>query len=219
MTDKNKTEIVVILDRSGSMMSIQKDMVGGFNTFIEEQKKVPGKCSVSLYQFDTEYGVVYEQKDLNEVPSLELVPRGGTALLDAVGLTSVAVGARLAKLPEEQRPGAVILLIITDGQENSSKEYTYEMVRKTIETQEKTYAWKYVYLGCDASTMKEGGMLGIANTSSYKGTGQGVNAMYGVVSRSVGSYRNAVAAAGSSAVCDFNIAAEIPEEPEETSSN
>src|SRR5437879_5693749 len=111
MTNQNLTHIVAILDRSGSMMSIREDMQGGFNNFIAEQAKTPGEVRVSLYQFDTEYDTVYENKPLAEVPALVLEPRGGTALLDAVGRTITTVGQKLAQLDEDDRPGLVVVVI------------------------------------------------------------------------------------------------------------
>src|SRR4051812_27922369 len=101
---ENSTEIVFILDRSGSMSGIAADMRGGFATFVEEQKKLPGECLVTLTQFDDHYDVVYQGRPIAEVPALDLQPRGSTALLDAVGRTVDDVGARLAKMAKHDRP-------------------------------------------------------------------------------------------------------------------
>src|SRR5262245_2857992 len=108
MTKPGYCEIVVLLDRSGSMQSIAKDMEGGFDHFIKEQKLVPGDCKVSLYQFDTDYEAVYVGKPLAEVPRCELKARGSTALNDAFGRTINATGARLAAMPEHERPSKVV---------------------------------------------------------------------------------------------------------------
>lgn len=176
MTDKNLTEIVAIIDRSGSMYSLIGDTIGGFNSFIEEQKKGPGKALLTLVQFDTQYEINYQAKDVNEVSPLDetsYVPRGGTALFDAVARTVNEVGQRLSKTPEDQRPGTVIFLVITDGQENSSQEFggtqgqskVSEMVKHQIEK----YSWEFVYMGGgDLETQKAQGIsLGINSNKIY----------------------------------------------------
>ena len=100
MTDPSYTDITMVLDRSGSMQSIKDDTVGGFDAFVDEQRRLPGRCTVSLVQFDNEYEEVYTGRDLAEVPSLTLVPRGSTAMLDAIGRAANATGVRLAAFPE-----------------------------------------------------------------------------------------------------------------------
>lgn len=160
--NKDKTEIVFILDRSGSMASIAADMRGGFDTLIEEQKKVGGECLVTLAQFDDQYEIVYEGKPIAEVPKLELVPRGGTALLDAVGRTIAATGERLAKMPEVDRPARVLVAIITDGQENRSIEYTAAQVAAMIAHQKEAYAWSFLFLGADANAIEVAKSYGIS---------------------------------------------------------
>lgn len=123
MTRPDYTDIVVVLDRSGSMAGIKFDMEGGFNTFIAKQREIAGVCRVSLYQFDTVYEPVYQGIQVQEVPLLELVPRGGTALYDALAKTIVTTGERLAKMAEPDRPGKVVFIVITDGAENASEEH------------------------------------------------------------------------------------------------
>lgn len=192
MTDQNKTEIVVILDRSGSMDSIRADMEGGFKRFIEEQRAQPGVCAVSLYQFDDQYDVVYEDKPIAEVPPLSLLPRGWTALLDALGKSVVRVGERLRAKPEHERPGAVIVVVITDGQENKSTEYNRQQVRTLITLQEGTYNWRFMYLGADASAFAEAGSLGIVTAAQYSPSRKGVQNLYAAASASVSSHRSNV---------------------------
>ena len=188
MTDKNKTDITVVLDRSGSMFQIQGDMVGGFNRFVGEQAKQPGECLFSLYRFDHHFETVFEGLNAWQVPPLELVPRGNTALLDAVGRAIVATGQRLAALPEDQRPGAVIFMIITDGQENASTEYTYAMVQDAIARQKSEFNWQFVYLGSDLSTSREAQRLG-TQALNYQANAQGVGAMYASMDCAVSSLR------------------------------
>ena len=187
-------EIAIVLDRSGSMESIRADMEGGFKTFMDEQRNQPGECVVSLYQFDDRYEVVYEAKPIAEVSALGLKPRGSTALLDAVGRSLTAIGERHANLPENQRPGAVVVLIITDGAENASREWDLERVKSAIADAENTRKWKLVFMAADASAFAQAGQYGF-NTARMGLVGKnsaGVGAMYAATSASVGSYRSAV---------------------------
>ena len=125
MTDDNRVLIAVLLDRSGSMSSIKTDTEGGFAAFIDQQRGLNRDVRVTLAQFDTEYDVVYADRPLADVPPLALEPRGATALYDAIGRLVSDVGAELAAQPEEERPGAVIVVVLTDGHENSSREWTH----------------------------------------------------------------------------------------------
>jgi uncharacterized protein YegL len=192
MTDKNLTEVAIILDRSGSMSSIREDMEGGFRRFVEDQRKEPGRCVLSLYQFDNEFSVVFEERDVREVSSLGLSPRGSTALLDAVGRSCLKIGERLAKKPEDLRPGGVVVMVITDGHENASKEWTKSSVRQLVERQQRDYNWKFVYLGADMAAFTDAGALGIATAAMYTASARGTEALYNVTSNSIGQYRAAV---------------------------
>jgi Mg-chelatase subunit ChlD len=171
---KDLCEIVVVLDRSGSMESIKNDMIGGFNTFIAEQKKLPGECLVTLTQFDTEYDIVYSGKPLKDVPGLELVPRGSTALLDAVGRTINDVGARLKATAEDQRPERVLFVIVTDGQENVSHEFTITAINQMVTHQRDKYKWEFVYLGANQDSFAEAQKLGIHIAQNFKADAMGV---------------------------------------------
>src|SRR5574342_1273726 len=138
-----KTEILVITDRSGSMVTIANDVIGGYNTFIEEQRKIPGEEKVSFTQFDTEYEVIYAGKPLADVPKLDnqtFVPRGGTALLDAIGRTLNEQGQRIAT---EDWADLVIVCIMTDGEENSIRECTRELIQEMTAHAEKN-GWKFI---------------------------------------------------------------------------
>lgn len=187
---KDLCEIVVLLDRSGSMQTIKSDMEGGFDRFMEEQRKMPGECRVSLFQFDTDYEAVYEGRQVADVPKCSLVPRGGTALVDALGRTINAVGDRFAKSPESDRPEKVVFLVITDGQENSSHEFTTQKVREMVKHQADAYRWQFVYLGADASAFAEAGKLGIAIPVQFSATAKGADRMYARTSAAVCSYRS-----------------------------
>lgn len=166
MTNPDLTHIYFLLDRSGSMASISDDTVGGFNTFIAEQRKHPGKCRVTLAQFDDRYEVVYADRPIAEVPGLQLQPRGMTALLDAIGRLVTDAGASLASLPEHERPGTVIVGIMTDGHENASQEWTHPAVKSLIQQQTETYDWEFLYMGADQDAIEVGTGLGVAAARS-----------------------------------------------------
>jgi hypothetical protein len=194
MTDPTYTDITMVLDRSGSMQSIKDDTIGGFDAFTSEQRRLPGRCTVSLVQFDNVYEEVYTGRDLADVPSLTLVPRGSTAMLDAIGRAVNATGARLAAMPEDRRPGTVIVGIMTDGLENASREFTYPMVKALIEQQEQVYGWTFMYMGANQDAIEVGASLGVARDRSLTYAGPKVAAAMGAYSASVGTIREAVAA-------------------------
>jgi uncharacterized protein YegL len=165
MTEQ-RTHIAVVLDRSGSMQSIRDDAEGGLKAFLADQAEVPGLATVSLYQFDHEYEAVYESRDVRELPDFRLTPRGNTALLDAVGRTIAHVDAETAK----DRPDQVVVVVVTDGQENSSREFTPAQCRELIEARERL-GWKFVFLAADATAFAEGAamsMPGARSMSSLK---------------------------------------------------
>ena len=194
MTDPTYTDITMVLDRSGSMQSIKTDTIGGFDAFISEQCQLPGRCTVSLVQFDNEYEEVYTGRPIAEVPSLTLVPRGSTAMLDAIGRAVNATGARLAAMPEDRRPGTVIVGIMTDGLENASREFSYPSVKALIEQQEQAYGWTFMYMGANQNAIEVGASLGVARDRSLTYAGPKVAAAMGAYSASVGTLREAVAA-------------------------
>jgi uncharacterized protein YegL len=195
MTKPNATLINIILDRSGSMKSIASDTIGGFNQFIEDQKKVTSdETLVSLYQFDNEYTPVFENRPLAAIEALTaatFVPRGNTALLDAIGKTIVSTGEFLAKMPEDQRPSLVIMVIITDGQENCSTEYTRAQIFEMTQHQTEVYKWQFVFLGANQNAIAEGQKIGMraVNSMSYAANSVGIGATYGAVSSNLAKSR------------------------------
>lgn len=141
--DHSLTEIICVIDRSGSMGAIRSDAIGGFNTFLRDQQQESGTARMTLVLFDHEYEIRYDAVPLQEVEPLDTttyVPRGTTALLDAVGRTIDDVGKRLADTDESERPAQVIIAILTDGLENASSDYSWERVSKMIEHQREKYA-------------------------------------------------------------------------------
>jgi len=187
----NKTDITIVLDRSGSMLSVLDDAVNGFNQFIEDQKKVEGEATVTLVQFDTVHEVVYKGKKLEDVPSLDLQPRGFTALLDAVGKAIAEIGEHLKAMTEDDRPKQVIFVILTDGRENSSKEYSLQQVKQMIEHQTNVYKWQFVFLGANQDAIQVAGGMGISAgaTMTYAATPEGTRDAFAAVSSGMSRYR------------------------------
>lgn len=169
MTNPDRHHVVILLDRSGSMIAVKSDTEGGLRAFLAAQAEAPGDTTVSLYQFDDRYEAVYENKPLAEVPDFQLVPRGMTALLDAIGRTITTVGGQLAAMPSGDRPGEVVIVIFTDGQENASGEYTQSVIKHLITQQQEQYGWKFVFLGADQDAFAVSGGIGIRadSTLSY----------------------------------------------------
>lgn len=159
--------IVLVLDRSGSMERVKSDTEGGIKSFMDEQLATSPDATASLYQFDTEHEAVYRDTPIAEVPKFELHPRGGTALLDGIGLTIADVRARRASIAPEDRSD-VVVVITTDGEENSSREYTQALVR-TLLTQVQEEGWAVLFLGADQDAFTVAGGIGIARgqTLSY----------------------------------------------------
>lgn len=197
MTDPTYTDITMVLDRSGSMQSIRDDTIGGFDAFLAEQRSQPGRCTVTLVQFDNEYEEVYVGRDLADVPGLTLVPRGSTAMLDAIGRAAHATGARLAALPEERRPGTVIVGVMTDGLENASREFSYADIKALVEQQEQVYGWTFMYLGANQDAIEVGASIGVARDRALTYAGPKVAVAMSAYSASVGTLRKAAAAGAS----------------------
>jgi uncharacterized protein YegL len=212
MPNPNATEIVVVLDRSGSMASVKSDMEGGFNTFIEAQKKLPGECNVSLFQFDTEHDVVYTGLPLANVPPLVLTPRGGTALYDAVALAVKTTGERFAGMPEISRPGRVIVMVITDGHENASLKHTAQQVSAMVKHQHEKYSWQFAYLGVDENVFAHAQDIGISVAAKYRGTSLGVSNTFAAMSNSTSHYRSASVNARGAVDAELYMAADIPDD-------
>lgn len=163
------TDITMVVDRSGSMAAIREDAEGGINEFIKTQAAAPGDALLTLVQFDTEYEFVYNAKPIKEVLAYGLHPRGATALLDAVGRAIAETGKRLADMPEDQRPGLVAFVVVTDGHENSSKEFHLAKIKEMITHQREKYGWQFTFLGADEKAFDQGMAMGFApqNVAQY----------------------------------------------------
>lgn len=189
MTNPNLTEIIVVLDRSGSMTSIKNDMEGGFNAFIAKQREVPKDIRVTLVQFDTVVETVYQERPVKDVSALELVPRGSTALYDALGKTINAVGSRLKAKPEKDRPHQVLFVIVTDGEENASQEFHAKQIQEMITTQRDVFSWEFIYLGANQDAFAVGHAIGVTrNLVGYAGNKIGTAGLWASVSRGAAEY-------------------------------
>lgn len=185
----NLTEIVFLLDRSGSMAGLEKDTIGGLNGFIDKQRQLEVKTVVTTVLFDDKYELLWSGADVEKIrlTDKEYFVRGSTALLDAVGKTILDVGWRLSGMREEERPGKVIFVIITDGLENSSKEFTYSNVRGLIKHQQEKYNWEFIFLGANIDASKEAKNMGICEDNAYnfEASRDGVGIMYCVAAEAV----------------------------------
>lgn len=191
MPNQNLTLIAFLLDRSGSMQSIKSDVVGGFDAFLTEQRGGDGECRVTLAQFDDEYEVVYHAVPVDEVPALELNPRGMTALLDSMGKLITDTAAEIAALGEDDKPGSVIVAIMTDGLENSSHEWSRSAIKSLVEQQTNQFGWEFLYMGADQDAVEVGRDLGVkAEQAVTYGRGKSREAM-AAMSGNVRGYRNA----------------------------
>ena len=172
------------------MYALSKDVIGGYNKLIDDQKAIPGEANFTLVLFDTQTQTIYENLPIQKVPKLtdkEYFPTGATALLDTVGAVITSMGKRLAGTPEEQRPGKVIVAIMTDGEENSSKKFTKSQIKEMIETQQKTYKWEFLFIGAGIDAFSEAGGIGISasctrsmshDSKGMAGTFGGISARY-----------------------------------------
>ena len=170
--NKNLTEIAFILDRSGSMAPVTEAAITGFNEFLRDQQKTEGQARLTLVLFDNEYLVPLDCIPVQEAVTLNTrtyVPRGSTALLDAIGTTIDRLGARISTMPEPDRPGQVIVAILTDGYENSSEKFTWKDISNKILEQTNTYKWQFLFLGANQDAIATAANLSIAaaNASSY----------------------------------------------------
>jgi hypothetical protein len=160
------THITVILDRTGSMESIRDDTIGGFNAFLEQQKAETGVASLTLVQFDSQdpYEVIHRFKPIGEIPELNretYVPRASTPLLDALGRGINDLEASIGELKEEDRPAKVVMVVVTDGQENSSREFRKDQIEKMVKEKTEKNAWQFVFLSADLAAIGDARAVGI----------------------------------------------------------
>lgn len=192
MVDSNYTHIAVVVDRSGSMSTIQNDMIGALDTFFKEQAEVDphAKVLVDYAQFDDQYEKVFSDTDIKKAKA-QLQPRGLTALLDGIGKTITDLGTKLKALPEAHRPGKVLVVIITDGGENASREYKQDTVKKLIQQQESEYDWSFLFLGANIDAVAVGASFGLSRGSTLTYDTANVDNTIGSLSMATSAYRGA----------------------------
>jgi hypothetical protein len=203
MTKENLTSINVIIDASGSMSYLTHDTIGNFNTFLAEQKVVPGEAVFTLCTFNSDYRLTHDFVKIASVPALTnktYIPQGGTALLDAMGTTINSVGQKLAAMPEDERPSKVIFLIITDGHENASRNFNSAQIKEMVSHQRDKYSWEFVFMGANIDAIAAGTNLGISmnNTMNYEATKGGTHKLFNTISESMTHYRG-----GAASTADF----------------
>ena len=187
---KNLTEIVFILDRSGSMAGLEGDTIGGFNAMIEKQKKEPGEALISTVLFDHESQVIHDRMDLQKIQPMtgkEYYVRGCTALLDAVGGAIHHIGNVHKYAREEDRPEKTLFVITTDGMENSSRKYSYKKIKEMIKRQKEKYGWEFLFLGANIDAAKEAARFGIDAdcAADYHADSNGTAVIYEAMSEAV----------------------------------
>lgn len=180
---KGLTEIVFILDRSGSMSGLEKDTIGGFNSTIEKQKKEEGEAFVSTVLFDSEMEVLHDRVPLASIAPLtekEYYARGCTALLDAIGGAIHHIGNVHKYARDEDRPEKTIFVITTDGYENASRKYTSDRVKQMIERQKEKYGWEFIFLGANIDAIETAKSFGISEerAANFVNDGDGIEVMY-----------------------------------------
>ena len=192
---KDKTLIVLIIDRSGSMSRLIDSTLEGANALKNEQANLPGKCEFELIVFNNEVMQLIPPTDINEVPDIstsQVYPNGGTALYDAVGMTIERVGKRLAAMPEDQRPEHVLIGIQTDGEENMSRKFHGEQIQNMVKHQTDIYNWKFQFLGAGIDAIAGAKSIGIsaANAFAYAATIESTRNMLGSLSREYTAFRS-----------------------------
>ena len=191
---KGLTELVFILDKSGSMSGLEKDTIGGYNTMLEKQKKIRGECHITTVLFDNNYELLHDRFDIravNPITENEYQVGGSTALLDAIGRTIHKIGNAQKHTAEAYRAEKVMFVIITDGEENASREYSLAKIKAQIERQKTNYGWEFIFLGANIDAVQTAGRFGIAadRAVEYLADSEGTNLNFKVMSAAVAEFR------------------------------
>ncbi|MBU0996903.1 MAG: hypothetical protein KKE16_02545 [Firmicutes bacterium] len=192
---KGLTEIVFILDKSGSMSGLEEDTIGGFNSMLEKQKKVEGSALITTVLFNHTYEMIHHRKSLDQVSPItekEYQVGGSTALLDAIGISILSTKKNYIDTLEEERPEKVLFVITTDGIENASKEFQYQEIKSMIEHQKQAFDWEFLFLGANIDAESEARKFGINpdRVANYNHDRRGTKAHYDSVSDAVSSLRS-----------------------------
>ena len=190
----NQTELVFILDRSGSMAGLEADTIGGYNAMLARQQAEPGDATVTTVLFDDKYELLHDRialKGIRPITDKEYYVGGSTALLDAVGRTIQKIVSVQKHTAEEQRAGKVLFVITTDGMENASHEYSYERIKQMIELEQEKYGWEFLFLGANIDAIATAARFGIHadRAANYHADGEGTRLNYQAVSAAVSSLR------------------------------
>ena len=204
---KGLTEIVFILDRSGSMAGLEKDTIGGYNSMLKKQKKEEGDAIISTILFDDKAEILHNRKDLYDVRSItdkDYYVGGCTALLDAVGSAIQRIGNIQKNTPAAERPEKTLFIITTDGMENASMEYSYSKVKKMVEEKKKKYHWEFIFLGANIDAVEVAGRFGVAKNRAvrYECDSAGTQLNFEVMSKMVGCARKCNSAVEMEAMMD-----------------
>lgn len=187
--------IAVVLDRSGSMEAVKEATIDGINEFIKQQQAIPGDCRFFLAQFDDIYEVVYDSllADVKPFTALTYMPRGMTALNDAIGKTINSVGETLKSIPEADRPGRIVVAIITDGHENHSKEFTQAKVAEMVKHQQDVYKWNFIFIGANQDAVLTAKQYHIdgSQAATYSGSATGTTNVMAAMACNVSGFRSA----------------------------
>lgn len=191
---KNLTELVFILDRSGSMSGLEKDTIGGYNSMLEQQRKVDGECVITTVLFDNRYELLHDRIDIRAVQPItekEYVVGGSTALLDAIGKTIHKIGTAQKNTSDAYRAEKVIFVIITDGAENASRHYSSMQVKEMIQRQKERYGWEFIFLGANIDAVETAGRFGIDadRAVDYVPDGTGTELNFRMMSQTVATFR------------------------------
>ncbi|MGX8773519.1 MAG: vWA domain-containing protein [Bacillota bacterium] len=191
---KGMTEMVFVIDRSGSMSGLESDTIGGFNSTIKKQKEEEGEATVTTVLFDNRYEVLHDRFDIKQIGEMtenEYYTRGTTALLDALGRSIKKTINVQRNLPEDERAENVIFVVITDGYENASREFSYSDIKRLIETEQEKYGWDFLFLGANIDVAAESERLGIRRDRAvrYMHDDVGTGMAYRSISRAVSSKR------------------------------
>lgn len=191
---KDLTELVFILDRSGSMSGLESDTIGGYNAMLKKQQQEAGEAVVTTVLFDDQYELLHDRiniKGIRPISAREYYVRGCTALLDAIGKTIQKIANVQQHTNEEERAEKVLFVITTDGMENASKEYSYKKIRSLVEKQQKKYGWEFIFLGANIDAIAAAADLGISadRSANYHADSAGTQLNYEAVSDAVSDLR------------------------------